>query len=116
VPVPDADRNFNDTPDSMRGQNDSPTYQLPTLGRRHIHPAMMTELANVPTAEQDLAFTNSRAMMDVDRFGHAVRTEFPVMQRCENDTPEPVVDRTLTATTRAEKQEKDAQKRLRNKV
>jgi hypothetical protein len=115
VPVPDADRNFNDTPDSMRGQNDSPTYQLPTLGRRHIHPAMMTELANVPTAEQDLAFTNSRAMMDADRFGHAMRTEFPVMQRRENDTPEPVVDRTLTATARAEKQEKDAQKRLRNK-
>jgi hypothetical protein len=115
VPVPDADRNFNDTPDSMRGQNDSPTYQLPTLGRRHIHPAMMTELANVPTAEQDLAFTNSRAMMDADRFGHAMRTGFPVMQRRENDTPEPVVDRTLTATARAEKQEKDAQKRLRNK-
>jgi hypothetical protein len=53
----------------MRGQSDSPSYQMAALGRRYIHPAMMMELANVPTARQDLASTNSRAMMHVDRFG-----------------------------------------------
>jgi hypothetical protein len=34
-------------------------------------------------------------MIDVDRFGQGVWTEMPVMDRRENDTLEPVVDRSF---------------------
>jgi hypothetical protein len=87
----------------MRGQNDLPSYQLPALGRRHVHSAMRTEPANVPTAQQSLAPTNSRAMMVINRFVQAVRTEMPVMARRESDTPEPVLDWSNTPNARAEK-------------
>jgi hypothetical protein len=53
VSVPNSDRNYANTADSMRDQSDSPSYQMAALGRRHIYPAMMMELANVPTARQD---------------------------------------------------------------
>jgi hypothetical protein len=77
---------------------------------------MRTESANVPAAQQNLAATNLRATMDVDRFPRTVRTEMPAMAPRENDAQEAVVDRSTTPNTLAEKAEKDTQKRLRNKA
>jgi hypothetical protein len=116
VSIRAADRNSTNSPDSMRGQNDTSAYQKHSLGRRHIHPPLTTEWANVPTADQNLVSTNSRAMMDTDRFAHAIRTAMPVLPQQTGDTLETVADRSLTPNSKAKKTEKDAQKRLRKRI
>jgi hypothetical protein len=98
--------------DSMRAQNDSPSYMQRVLGRKRIHPPVNTEWANVPATTQDLEFTNSHAMMGVNRFDDS-RHEMPILPQRTGDATAPTVDRTITPNTKTRKTEKDAQKRLR---
>ncbi|KAH5707716.1 hypothetical protein HBI20_201380 [Parastagonospora nodorum] len=98
--------------DSMRAQSDSPSYMQRVLGRKRVHPLVNTEWANVPAATQDLEFTNSHAMMGVNRFDDS-RHEMPILPQRTGDAAVPTIDRTITPNTKAKKTEKDAQKRLR---
>ncbi|KAH3978336.1 hypothetical protein HBH52_108860 [Parastagonospora nodorum] len=98
--------------DSMRAQSDSPSYMQRVLGRKRVHPPVNTEWANVPAATQDLEFTNSHAMMGVNRFDDS-RHEMPILPQRTGDAAAPTIDRTITPNTKAKKTEKDAQKRLR---
>ena len=97
---------------SMRVENDSPAYMTRMLGRKRVHPPVNTEWANVPAATQDLAFTNSHAMMGANRFDDS-RHEMPTLPQRTGDAAAPVIDRTITPNTKAKKTEKDAQKKLR---
>jgi hypothetical protein len=90
----------------MRAENDSPTYMLRTLTRKHVHPPVNTAWGDVPTADQNLAFINSRAMIGANRFDNT-RTEMPIMPQRTDDTEQSTVDRSLTPITRAKKAEKD---------
>jgi hypothetical protein len=96
----------------MRVGNDSPSYQKAALGRKHVHPPLVTDLANVPNVDQNLAYANSRAMLDVDRFDTALRAGMPVLPARESDPVKPQVDNTLTPNSKVKKVEKDAQKFL----
>jgi hypothetical protein len=69
----------------------------------------------VPAADQNLAYTNSRAMMSADRFDDT-RTEMPIVAQRTGDAAQPAIDRSLTPNTRAKKVEKDNQKRLRGRI
>jgi hypothetical protein len=77
---------------------------------------MNTEWANVPPVGQKLEHLNSRAVMDIDRFGHGARTAMPSMP--ETSDRQAVVDEEgrLTPDTKARKAEKDMQKKLRAAV
>jgi len=116
VPIPAADRERTDSPDSMRAQPDSPDYTLAALARKHVHPSYQTEWANVPTADQRLDHLNSRSMQDIDRFGTGSMTAMPVLPGTTGDHAQQEVDRSMTPNTKAKKMEKDAQKRLRGRM
>lgn len=82
------------------------------MGRKHVHPPLNTDLANVPTGDQNLAYTNSRAMMDLDSLGAGFRAGVPVLPVKGGDAVKEV-DRRLTPNSRSKKVEKDDQKRIR---
>lgn len=63
----------------MRAGNNSPSYQKGLLGRKHIHPPLKTNLVNVPIGDQNMAYANSRAMMDLDSFGVGFGAGMPTL-------------------------------------
>tara|TARA_R110002003_G_scaffold805_2_gene21468 strand:+ start:323 stop:886 length:564 start_codon:yes stop_codon:yes gene_type:complete len=116
IATPRADEVRIDTPDSLYVSPDSPGYMKPTLARKHVHPPMNTEWANVPPAGQKLEHLNSRAMMDIDRFGHGARTAMPSMPEMSDRQAVVDAEGRLTPDTKARKAEKDMQKKLRAAV
>ncbi|KAH7075106.1 hypothetical protein FB567DRAFT_553378 [Paraphoma chrysanthemicola] len=116
VATPEVDRSGTGTPDSLYAYPDSPAYMKSTLARKHVHPPVNTEWANVPPAGQKLEHINSRAMMDVDRFGHDTRTAMPNLPENVGVRVQADAEGRLTPNTKAKKQEKDLQKKLRAAV
>ncbi|KAF2029976.1 hypothetical protein EK21DRAFT_89388 [Setomelanomma holmii] len=111
--APAADERRTETPDSLYAWPDSPGYTKATLARKHVHPSVNMEWANVPPAGQKLEYYNSRAIMDVERFGHGVRTLMPTIPEQADFEAEPDAEARLTPNTKAKKAEKDLQRRLR---
>ncbi|KAH7064372.1 hypothetical protein BKA63DRAFT_572280 [Paraphoma chrysanthemicola] len=116
VATSQADMPRIDTPDSLYACPDSPAYMKSTLARKHVHPPVNTEWANVPPAGQKLEYVNSRAMMDVDRFGHDTRTAMPNLPEGVGVRVRTDAGGRLTPNTKAKKQEKDLQNKLRAAV
>jgi hypothetical protein len=116
VPFSQPKRALTDSPSSVHVEAPSPETINKALGRRWQHPPVRMDWAMVPPATGSIDDFHSRVQQGLGRGLDGFRTAVPSYPAREGDEAPRKVDLSGSPMTKAKKQEKENQKRLRSRM